>query len=56
MCFENRGIDHEQRKERNAELEGGKGKEMNCSPEPSEGTQSCQYLDFKLLTSRIVRE
>lgn len=36
-------------------LEVEKGKKMNSSTEPPEGTQSCNALILELLTSRTVR-
>lgn len=36
------------RREGGPELEGGKGKETDSSPEPLEGIQPCCHLDFKV--------
>lgn len=45
-CFENKGRGHRQRKARDAELEAGKGREIDHSLEPPK--QSCQHLELKL--------
>lgn len=37
-------------------LEAGKGKEIDSFLKSPKGKQSCQYLDFRFLTSRTVRE
>lgn len=37
-------------------LEGREDKEIDCPLKPPEGTQPCQNLDFRLLTTRTVTE
>lgn len=41
--------------EHSSSLEAGEGKKTDSPLKAPEGTQSCQHFDFRLLTSRVVR-